>query len=113
MNTTEPIYRSEDNELLGYVKQNGTKWDCLTIFGCSFDSSSIKQEAMQIVQSKGLGVLTKQWQYFDKSSKAWHACVIIEASKNSVRVAPMDGYYPDTSKAHLLTGSLNEILRLH
>lgn len=106
-----PVHRTEDDELLGYVQQQSAGWNCLTIFGYVFAVASTRQEAEDTVRRDGLKTLTGTWEYYDRQSKEWLLCIIVEASKSFVRVAPMSGYYPDTANTHLLTESLSTTLR--
>lgn len=106
-----PIYRDRDGELVGYVRRNDTSWECLTIFGYVFSTENSEADAKRTVENKGLEILMGTWEYLDQTRGEWFPCTIIEVSKQSVRVARMDGFYPDTSKTYLLSDSLNQVLR--
>jgi hypothetical protein len=101
----QPIYRADDNELLGYVSKDKDTWRALTIFGAPFFEGS-KVAAIQEVQSKGLQILADKWEYLDEATGEWQQCMIIEASKDNVKIAPFDGFYPDISKSHRIKATL-------
>jgi hypothetical protein len=85
-----PIYRKEDNELLGYIQKGSASdydsWTPLTIFGCSFGHPVSKPEAERQVISNGLSVLTDTWWYKSAEDDEWHYCYIVEAHKNKVKI---------------------------
>jgi hypothetical protein len=113
MNTAQrqAVHRQEDDELLGFVQANGTSWDCQTVFGYTFATQSTAQDAISVVKNKGLEILMGTWEHYDGTTDTWLPCVLIEAATDSVRIAYMDGFYPDTSKTYLLTQALPQVLR--
>lgn len=109
--TKKPVYRDDDNELLGYIKKTNDTWSAMTIFDYVFDQAATEPDARRIVENKGLEVLMGSWQYFDTTSDEWLDCVIIEASIDSVRIALMDGFYPDTTKTYSVAQPVAKHLR--
>lgn len=105
------IHREEDDELLGYIRQNGDYWEALTIFGYVFGETESEKNARNLVLEKGLGILTGTWEYRDDETGEWLGCVLVEVSQNSARVARMDGPYPDTSRTYLIEDALETKLR--
>jgi hypothetical protein len=108
----QAVYRHEDDELLGYVEQRDGTYAALTIFGATIATATTQEEATAILHEQGLSVLTRQWEYFEAADKAWLPCMIIEASTATVRVARMDGPYPDTSKLYRVEEPIADNLRL-
>lgn len=98
-----PIYRHDDNELLGFIVHTAKKWQALTLFHCPFGRFDSAQDAELAVREKGLSILAETWEYYDAPSNEWLGCIIIEASKDRVKIAPMDGFYPDPSQARVIT----------
>jgi hypothetical protein len=107
-----PVHRAEDNEHLGYIAEQPEGWLALTIFGCPFAISPSENEARHTVESKGLEILTAPWEYYDKAESAWQRCIIVEAAPTYVRVAPMDGPYPDTTRTFLVKNPAESNLRV-
>lgn len=95
-----PIYRNDDNELLGFAAKTTDGWVALTLFLSPFGHFSSQQDAIQSVKEKGLSILTERWEYYDNLSQEWLDCMIVEAAKDSVKVAPFDGFYPDMSQIY-------------
>ncbi len=108
-----PIYRPEDNELLGYVAHDQTGWQAQTFFGYIIARTETQQDAEAIVRDRGLSFLTGVWQYFDRDDKEWHTCVIKEANQARVVVIRTNamGYQdPDNYKLVALVGPTDEVL---
>jgi hypothetical protein len=82
----QPIYRNDDNELMGYVAQIGSMWNALTIFGYSFSVVEDQTAAKHKVLSEGLSIMSRIWQYYDQDEKAWFSCRIAEARSDHVTV---------------------------
>ena len=105
------IHREDDNELLGYVRQNEATWEALTIFGYAFATVSTAEQARALVLEQGLSILSGTWEYYDDESAEWLPCALVEVSADRARVARMDGPYADTSKTYLITSSVATKLR--
>jgi len=82
----EPIYRKDDQELLGYVSQLGSAWSALTTFGYEFAVVATREEAERLVRRDGLRLLRGTWQYYDRDDHEWHSCVIKKVQFNRVTV---------------------------
>ncbi len=97
-----PIRREDDdNELLGFVCQDGGGWQAQTIFGYPIDRADSKQAAERIVRENGLEYLTGLWQYFDSDDQQWHPCIIKEAYEHRatvIRTTPLGYQDPDDYK---------------
>lgn len=111
MNLSTAIYRESDNELLGYVKQTGEQWDALTIFGYAFATALSEADARAIVVNKGLEVLMGTWEYYNDTIGEWLGCALLEAAPNRVKIAELDGPYPDPNRTQVLTQDLGTKLR--
>ncbi|HSE61438.1 MAG TPA: hypothetical protein VLA88_04050 [Candidatus Saccharimonadales bacterium] len=100
-----PIYRKDDNELLGYIAKHNGQWRALTIFGYPFACVHSESEARTILAQKGLSVLTGVWQ-FQTPEGDWEYCVIKEARPGEAVIIPTNVMgYPDpgTSKTISIT----------
>ena len=86
MTQREPLYREDDNELLGFVTKDSTGWRAETIFGYLIDRTLDRQAAVNVLQEKGLTYLTGVWQYFDEDDQEWHPCILKEVYEHQVTV---------------------------
>jgi len=96
-----PIYRDDDNELLGFVAQDATSWLAQTIFGYTVERTTNREAAEAVLHDRGLGFLMGMWQYFDKDEREWFPCVIKEANEHRVtiiRTSPLGFQDPDSYK---------------
>lgn len=84
MTKPTPIYRSEDNELLGFVSSDGTSWQALTLFGYLIARTVTRKDAKATLEREGLTYLSGIWQYYDKDDREWVPCVIAEAYEHKV-----------------------------
>lgn len=81
-----PFFRIDDNELLGFIADDGLSWQALTIFGYQISRTETRKQAEDILLEKGLTYLMGIWQYYDKDDKDWFPCVIKEAFEHKVIV---------------------------
>ena len=82
-----PIYR-DDHELLGFVVESSSKdlWIPMTIFKIPFNKPMDKNSAISQVLENGLQILSEKWEFYSKDDKEWHACLILEAKLDSVKI---------------------------
>lgn len=106
-----PIYRNEDSELVGYIKEAEDGWMALTIFNYPLSLGLSRDEATQFVREKGLAVLLEPWEYYDESLNNWLKCIMVEVSKDSVKIAKFDGIYPDYTNTQLIKNDPEKKLR--
>lgn len=91
-----PYYREDDNELLGYIVDNGSSFEARTIFGYRISFTTSRQEAEKILKERGLSYLMGIWQYYDADDRDWFPCVIKEAFEQKVIVNRTNSLgYPD------------------
>jgi hypothetical protein len=102
LKNAHPIHRQEDNELLGYILHDDTEWLPLTIFGYALDHCLTEEDAMRVVNNKGLESLMDTWQYFDSKLDDWFNCAIIEAKKNKITIRITDYGHPDAHQTLVL-----------
>ena len=81
-----PIYREDDDELLGYVTRDDTSWQAQTFFEYPLARTTTREEAEAVLTEQGLSYLLGTWQYYDKDERNWFPCVIKEAYKNKVTI---------------------------
>ena len=81
-----PCFREDDNELLGFLVDDGSSWQALTIFGYQISRTETRKDAETILKDKGLEFLKGVWQYYDKDDKDWFPCVIKKAYEQRVIV---------------------------
>jgi len=86
MNKRIPLYREDDNKLLGYIVQDGTGWRAETVFGYLIDRALDRAGAEAVLEEKGSDYLKGVWQYFDKDDQQWYPCVIKQAYEQQVTV---------------------------
>lgn len=106
-NSPQPVVRSDDDELMGYILPRGEGWAAHTIFGYEFAQAPSRAAAERLVLEKGLAALMGVWHYFDADDQAWQPCVIQEAAPTRVRVARVSEYGqpdPDDPKTVILAG---------
>ena len=111
----KPIHRKSDNELLGYVRQNGESWDVLTMFCVRFDVATSEKGAVSVLQNKGFEVLSRRWEYFDQAGEEWQPCVLKEAREGSVTIITTNEYghqEPGVSKQLTFNKPDGNVLRL-
>lgn len=103
--TKTPIYSEEEHEFLGNLVKDSTSWLAQTIFGYTMARTDTKEEALEIIRTKGLSYLMGTWQYYDKDDHDWFPCVIQEAGEHKVTVIRTNilGYQdPDDYKRVIL-----------
>jgi len=81
-----PFYRDDDNELLGFLVDDGASWQALTIFGSQITRTTTRKDAANALMEKGLSYLMGVWQYYDEDDRDWFPCVIKEAYEQKVIV---------------------------
>jgi hypothetical protein len=79
--TDGEVRRTDDGELLGYVRPrgDGRSWVALAVFGGTLGERSSRAEATALVQSDGLASLARRWFYRAGGSDEWEVVVIQEA----------------------------------
>lgn len=98
---TYAVTREDDNELLGFVAQDGAGWQARTMFNYPIERTDNKHEAERIVREKGLAFLTGLWRYFDEDDEVWYPCILKEAHEHQVtvvRTTPFGYQDPDDYK---------------
>lgn len=101
-----PIIREDDDEVLGFVGQDGTSWTAQTVFGYVFARANNRAAVERIVRAEGLSILRGLWQYFDRDDRTWFPCILKEAYEGKVTVIRTNamGYQdPDDFKIVTLT----------
>jgi hypothetical protein len=106
-----PVYRSEDNEHMGYVADIEGTWYTLTTFGIPYGTAANEVAARQAVLESGEAILYDVWEYYDAAAKAWQRCAIIEATPTSVTVSRYDGDHPDPAHSHTINNPTERTLR--
>jgi len=109
----EPLYREDDDELIGFVAQDTTGWQAQTLFGYIIARTEDRVAAERIVNEQGLSFLMGVWNYLDADDRDWHPCVIKEANQHKVTVIRTNemGYQdPDDYKIAILKAPFDEVL---
>ena len=86
MNKRIPLYREDDNKLLGFIVQDGAGWRAETVFGYSISRVPTRAGAEAILEELGADYLKGVWQYFDNDEQQWYPCVIKQAHERQVTV---------------------------
>lgn len=85
-----PLYRKDDNELLGFVAEENKSWVAQTIFGYTIERTTSRSEAEKVLRAKGLTFMMGMWQYYDADEHDWFPCVLKEANEHRVTVIRTD-----------------------
>ena len=85
------IRRDPDQELEGFVVEDGDGWLALTVFHGVLERTTTPEVAREIVRQRGLASLAERWYWFSRHSHTWRVVVPQEARPGRVRVAV--GYY--------------------
>ena len=81
------VRRVDDNELCGYVDQNGREWHAMTIFGGRLGTHDRRDDAERQVLDVGLASLAERWTLIDAASGEEQVVCIQQASPSSVTLA--------------------------
>lgn len=81
-----PIYSDDDDALLGFVINDGTTWQAVTVFEYLIARRPTEKEAVEVLQDVGPTYLKGIWQYYDKDDQDWFNCVIKQAFEQRVIV---------------------------
>jgi hypothetical protein len=87
----DPIRRTSDDELCGYVEQRGAHWYSLTVFGGVIGDHEARSDAVVHVLDAGLASLAERWVLRDRHTGVEEVVCIQEANAQSVTLAR--GYY--------------------
>ena len=99
----QPIYRADDNEFIGYILERDQMWLPLNLFGYPLDSPvSTCEEAVKIVNDRGLASLAETWQYYDENQEGWFSCSIVEVKKDSLTLRITDYGHPNALQTFTL-----------
>lgn len=99
----QPVYRSEDKELTGYILKRGETWLPLTIFGYPLAAAlSSHEDAVRIVNQRGLASLAEVWQYYDEEELDWFNCSIIEVANDRLTLRITDYGHPRALEVFVL-----------
>lgn len=81
-----PIYSEDDDSFLGFIVNDGSTWQAVTIFGYLIARAQTEKEAVNILKEQGAEYLKGIWQYYDKEDRDWFPCVIKKAFEQRVTV---------------------------
>lgn len=93
--TPVEVRRESDHELVGHVVRRDGGWQALAVFGGLVESTSSREEAVDLLLRTGLAVLTQPW-WFEQDGE-WSECVLQEAGPGFARIQPSLYGYPDHS----------------
>lgn len=85
------VRREPDDELAGFVVEDGGAWLALTVFHGVLGRAATTEAARDIVRRRGLGALAERWYWFSRRTGEWRVVLPQESSPGRVRVAV--GYY--------------------
>lgn len=98
------VNRDEGNDTIGYVSTSEDHWIALTLFGYPIEACTSKNQAIRIVNEKGLDFLADGWTYFDATISDWFECKIQEASENQVSIIITNPTHPSAFTNLVLIG---------
>ncbi|MDB5179467.1 MAG: hypothetical protein JWN12_99 [Candidatus Saccharibacteria bacterium] len=81
-----PVYSDDDDSFLGFIINDNTTWQAVTIFGYLISLTTSRNEAEAVLKEKGPDYLKGIWQYYDKDERDWFPCVIKQAFEQRVVV---------------------------
>jgi hypothetical protein len=81
-----PVYSIDDDSFLGFIINDNTTWQVVTIFGYLISRTQTEKEAHAVLQNVGPTYLKGIWQYYDKDDHDWFPCVIKRAFEQRVIV---------------------------
>lgn len=89
--STEEIVREDDGAVLGLVRPSadGRGWEPLTVFGYPLAAPTSRDEAVELVHSRGLSSLAEPW-LVRVADGQWLSCELLEARPGWVRVRITD-----------------------
>ena len=87
----DPVRRSSDDELCGFVEEGADGWRALTVFGAVLGRHAGRDDAVDQVLEVGLPSLTERWTLRHRASGDEEVVCITEANADGVTVAL--GYY--------------------
>lgn len=101
----QPVYRKDDNELLGYLLPTSqpSQWVPATLFSYPLSEACSEDEAIRVLQDIGLDSLLDRWEFFDSEHNEWFACTIVEAAPDRVKITISDFGHPDLYKARIIS----------
>lgn len=86
------IRRDDDDELCGYVRGDGARWQALTVFHGVIATFDDEAAAARHVVEQGLASLQARWRHRRGPDDDWQTVLIQEARPGRVRL--IEGYYP-------------------
>jgi hypothetical protein len=81
-----PVHSIDDDSFIGFIIDDGTTFQAVTIFGYLISRTTSRKEAEDLLQEKGPTYLKGVWQYYDKDDHEWFDCVIKRAYEKRVIV---------------------------
>ncbi len=87
----DPVRRTSDGELCGFVERRSDRWHALTVFGAVLDDHPGREEAVAHVLADGLASLADRWILRDGAGGEEEIVCIQEANAHAVTLAL--GYY--------------------
>ena len=100
-----PVYRKEDNELLGYLLPvaQSDLWLPATVFSYPLGKACSERDAVSLLEDIGLGSLLDRWEFFDSDQEDWFSCTIVEADPDKIKITVSDFGYPDIYQTRTIT----------
>jgi hypothetical protein len=105
VDTSEPVRREGDGELLGYVRPDADGWLAVAVFGGRIGRAETRDAATRIVRDLGLAVLARRWFHRDRRTGAWQVVVLTEAWPGRARASSgcMRSREPSRSRSRATT----------
>lgn len=87
--TLTEVRRAEDDELMGYVRDDRAGWSALTVFGGLLATWETADRAHDEVAANGLAAMAEAW--WVEIEGTWQPCLLEEAGPSFVRLRLTDG----------------------
>jgi hypothetical protein len=79
------VRRDTDDELLGYVRDGGDRWQALSVFGGTLGRRPTAESARRLVVAEGLASLARRWYHRSRVTGDWQVMLIQEAWPGGAR----------------------------
>lgn len=73
------VRRPSDDELVGYVRADGSRWQALAVFGGLIGVRQSEAEARALVLADGLAATARRWFLRRRGDPEWEVVVLQEA----------------------------------
>ena len=110
MTTTITVRRDEDDEVLGYLRPVGEKWQPMTVFHAALAEPTSRAAAEEVLRRDGLSSLSEAW-WVEREPGDWQEARIQEARPDRLRVRWTDPYVDQPPTGHWIDPTVVRVRR--